>query len=217
MYSGLSSAVIGSAPGGEDTPTFPNGCAPTRSQVFVAATFFVTYEHLKQRVGRQLPGKELEPVVHMISASGGEVVCLCYRYAHWLSVLSPQLTRVQQAACFVRVPTEVVKQRMQTGQYTSVSSAVSAIAKLDGLRGFYRGYSMTIFREVYPSTSTQRHEVGPVLIATFALALFRFRSAVFSFLCMSASNRFGALITAAKQIQGRRLFAGRLQEGSPRQ
>ncbi|KAJ3166972.1 hypothetical protein HDU88_003061 [Geranomyces variabilis] len=111
VYSGLSSAVIGSAPG--------------------AAAFFVTYEHLKRTVGARLPGEERAPLVHMIAASGAEI-----------------------AACFVRVPTEVVKQRMQTGQYTSVSAAASEIVKRDGLRGFYRGYAMTIFREI-PFTCIQ--------------------------------------------------------------
>ncbi|MCI38216.1 S-adenosylmethionine mitochondrial carrier protein, partial [Trifolium medium] len=41
------------------------------------------------------------------------------------------------AASFVRVPTEVVKQRMQTGQFTSASNAVRFIASKEGFRGFY--------------------------------------------------------------------------------
>ncbi|RKO91504.1 mitochondrial carrier domain-containing protein [Blyttiomyces helicus] len=111
VYSGLSSAVIGSAPG--------------------AAAFFVTYEYLKATVGVALPGEDRAPLVHMAAASGGEV-----------------------AACVVRVPTEVVKQRIQTGQYSSVPSAVSSILKAEGFRGFYRGYAMTVFREI-PFTCVQ--------------------------------------------------------------
>lgn len=54
-----------------------------------------------------------------------------------------------QAACLIRVPTEVVKQRSQTavkgvGSW-EVAKSVWAQA---GVRGFYRGYSTTVAREV---------------------------------------------------------------------
>ncbi|KAJ3326622.1 hypothetical protein HDU76_012770 [Blyttiomyces sp. JEL0837] len=112
VYKGLSSAVIGSAPG--------------------AAAFFVTYESLKKSLnGFSGKGKGSESLVHMAAASGGEIM-----------------------ACFVRVPTEVVKQLMQTGQYTSVSGAVTSILKADGVAGLYRGYLMTVFREI-PFTCVQ--------------------------------------------------------------
>ncbi|KAJ3414595.1 hypothetical protein HDV05_006334 [Chytridiales sp. JEL 0842] len=55
-------------------------------------------------------------------------------------------------ACFIRVPTEVVKQRMQAGQYKSVVEAVSSIYARDGFKGFYRGYAMTVFREIMLSS-----------------------------------------------------------------
>jgi solute carrier family 25 S-adenosylmethionine transporter 26 len=61
----------------------------------------------------------------MLAASGGEVT-----------------------ACIVRVPTEVVKQRLQTGLYgASLAKALSSIWQTEGLLGFYRGYGMTLFRE----------------------------------------------------------------------
>ncbi|KAJ3299514.1 hypothetical protein HK104_008610 [Borealophlyctis nickersoniae] len=111
VYSGLSSAVIGSAPS--------------------AAAFFVTYETVKKSAARAMPGETYAPITHMIAASCGEI-----------------------AACVVRVPTEVVKQRMQTGQYNSVSSAVRTILHMEGALGLYRGYTMTIFREI-PFTCVQ--------------------------------------------------------------
>jgi hypothetical protein len=37
--------------------------------------------------------------------------------------------------------TQVVKQRMQTGQFTSASNAVRFIASKEGFRGFYAVYS----------------------------------------------------------------------------
>ncbi|BGP32994.1 S-adenosylmethionine transporter [Rhodotorula toruloides] len=75
VYRGLGSAVVGSAPG--------------------ASLFFTSYELSKDALPKFFPRlrtTELAPVLHMISASLGEV-----------------------AACMVRVPTEVVKQRSQTG------------------------------------------------------------------------------------------------------
>lgn len=59
------------------------------------------------------------------------------------------------AACAVRVPTEVVKQRAQARQYPSSLSALSSILSqraaigIPGVwRELYRGWSITIFREV---------------------------------------------------------------------
>lgn len=70
--------------------------------------------------------------VHMLAASLGEV-----------------------AACAVRVPTEVVKQRAQAKQYPSSAAALRGILDLRKslgggavLRELYRGWSITIMREV---------------------------------------------------------------------
>lgn len=73
-----------------------------------------------------------EPLGHMAAASAGEV-----------------------AACAVRVPTEVVKQRAQAGQFSSSMAALmgilsqrSAIGLVGVWRELYRGWSITIMREV---------------------------------------------------------------------
>jgi len=97
-----------------------------------AAVFFSTYDTLK----RVLPlPVHLEPVKHMIAASIGEV-----------------------AACLIRVPTEVVKTRSQTSSYgplaTSSFGAARILWKSEGLAGFYRGFGVTIMREI-PFTSLQ--------------------------------------------------------------
>ena len=125
IYRGVGSAIIGSAPG--------------------AALFFVTYESTKsflaqRRVARNVlegnvgtKGDEgVLAVEHMLSASLGEV-----------------------AACAVRVPTEVVKQRAQAGQHSSSLLALRHILsqrKAIGLGGvwmeMYRGWSVTVMREV---------------------------------------------------------------------
>ncbi|CAN6580397.1 unnamed protein product [Malus baccata var. baccata] len=52
------------------------------------------------------------------------------------------------AASLVRVPTEVVKQRMQTGQFTSASVAVRHIAFKEGFKGFYAGYGSFLLRDL---------------------------------------------------------------------
>jgi len=57
-----------------------------------------------------------------------------------------------QAACLIRVPTEVIKTRMQTLTYGTLGQSSLSAAKLllsnDGWRGFYRGFGSTIMREV---------------------------------------------------------------------
>ncbi|KAJ9143485.1 hypothetical protein NKR23_g6701 [Pleurostoma richardsiae] len=144
VYRGVGSAVVGSAPG--------------------AAFFFVTYEAAKSALSSSalfrpspaasspLPGgtdaaaaAAVAPpgalmLEHMLAASAGEV-----------------------AACAVRVPTEVVKQRAQAGQHGgSSAAALSAIlarrhgpAGLAGVwRELYRGWGITVMREV-PFTMVQ--------------------------------------------------------------
>ncbi|EPQ51095.1 mitochondrial carrier [Gloeophyllum trabeum ATCC 11539] len=97
-----------------------------------AAVFFCTYDTLKQTL--PLHGN-LAPVNHLVSASIGEV-----------------------AACLIRVPTEVIKTRVQTSTYGALASSSLSTAQLvwrnDGLKGFYRGFGSTIMREI-PFTSLQ--------------------------------------------------------------
>jgi solute carrier family 25 S-adenosylmethionine transporter 26 len=53
------------------------------------------------------------------------------------------------AASLVRVPTEVVKQRMQTGQFQSAIKAVQAIVAKEGVRkGLYAGYGSFMLRDL---------------------------------------------------------------------
>ena len=74
--------------------------------------------------------------------------------AKWYVPLSPMkpIMYTVQVACLVRVPTEVVKTRMQTLAYGPQGHSSWSAAKLvlsnDGWRGFYRGFGITIMREV---------------------------------------------------------------------
>ena len=53
-------------------------------------------------------------------------------------------------ACLIRVPVEIVKQRRQAGHaiYNSSMAVIKQTWKLEGLKGFYRGYSTTVMREI---------------------------------------------------------------------
>lgn len=105
-----------------------------------AALFFVSYESVKILLkrareadgGKRWMGEWSEPIEHMAAASVGEV-----------------------AACAVRVPTEVVKQRAQALQQpTSLAALRFILAQRStiGLAGvwkeMYRGWSITVMREV---------------------------------------------------------------------
>ncbi|KAL9013279.1 MAG: hypothetical protein Q9173_002017 [Seirophora scorigena] len=108
-----------------------------------AALFFVTYEEIKSRLRifrerRETAAAWSEPVEHMVAASAGEV-----------------------AACAVRVPTEVIKQRAQAAQQPSSMAALRFIlaqrvdiGALGVWREMYRGWGITIMREV-PFTAIQ--------------------------------------------------------------
>ncbi|KAK2461058.1 hypothetical protein APHAL10511_006905 [Amanita phalloides] len=97
-----------------------------------AAAFFSTYDTLKKH--SPLP-PEYAPITHMASASVGEV-----------------------AACLIRVPTDIVKTRMQTSTYGDAAPSSLSVLRLvlqtQGIRGLYQGFGITIMREI-PFTSLQ--------------------------------------------------------------
>lgn len=109
-----------------------------------AAVFFCTYETAKDYIGRRISRRDsnaaalpsswvpADALTHMLAASLGEI-----------------------AACSIRVPTEVVKQRAQAGHHGGSSArALRAILNQssNGLpavwRELYRGWGITVFREV---------------------------------------------------------------------
>lgn len=101
-----------------------------------ASLFFVTYDTCKEGLKIHLPmlfpsmttSKSIH-LSHMIAASLGEI-----------------------AACMVRVPAEVIKQRTQSLQFnSSLESFKYIISNKSGegvFKGLYRGWSTTIMREI---------------------------------------------------------------------
>jgi solute carrier family 25 S-adenosylmethionine transporter 26 len=80
-----------------------------------------------------------EPVKRAVLAEGGSPFA-----AQFLAA-----TAAGTAASLVRVPTEVVKQRMQTGQFGSAVAAVRAIVAKEGVRrGLYAGYGSFLLRDL---------------------------------------------------------------------
>ncbi|CAG8951941.1 hypothetical protein HYFRA_00005747 [Hymenoscyphus fraxineus] len=123
IYRGIGSVAVGSGPGG--------------------ALFFATYEKSKEfllaRKHARQPLKE-----------GEQAPC----WKDWQeSMLASSLGEL--AACLVRVPTEVVKQRTQDGQHTrsllaaqAIWSRHSSIGVVGVLREMYRGFGITVMREI---------------------------------------------------------------------
>lgn len=108
--------------------------------------FFCTYDTLKKTI--PLPS-DYAPLTHMIAASLGEVVRASQQ---WMCLYLLMYPVKRQAACSIRVPTEVIKTRTQTSTYGSAAQSSLAAARLvlstEGIRGFYRGFGSTIMREV---------------------------------------------------------------------
>eukprot|EP00178_Gracilaria_changii_P014239 TRINITY_DN40297_c0_g1_i1.p2 TRINITY_DN40297_c0_g1~~TRINITY_DN40297_c0_g1_i1.p2 ORF type:complete len:352 (-),score=105.22 TRINITY_DN40297_c0_g1_i1:1153-2208(-) len=88
-----------------------------------AAVYMLTFQTLKRRLSRRFPARQRDVVVAM-SAAVGDV-----------------------AASLVRVPCEVLKQRLQVGMYSNVSQAVRAASRLP-LRSMYAGLSAQLARDV---------------------------------------------------------------------
>jgi len=79
-----------------------------------------------------------EPLKRLVAESGGSPLAAQFVAA----------TAAGTAASLVRVPTEVVKQRMQMGQFRSASEAVATILRTEGRRGLFAGYGSFLLRDL---------------------------------------------------------------------
>lgn len=102
-----------------------SGLAGNLAGVLPASAIFVgVYEPTKQKLLKMFP-ENLSALAHFTAGACGGI-----------------------AASLIRVPTEVVKQRMQTGQFTSASAAVRLIAAKEGVKGLYAGYGSFLLRDL---------------------------------------------------------------------
>ncbi|KAM7513724.1 hypothetical protein LguiA_003858 [Lonicera macranthoides] len=102
-----------------------SGLAGNIAGVLPASALFVgVYEPTKQKLLKIVP-ENLSAIAHLTAGAVGGV-----------------------AASLIRVPTEVVKQRMQTGQFSSAPGAVSLIVSKEGFKGLYAGYGSFLLRDL---------------------------------------------------------------------
>ncbi|KAI4325877.1 hypothetical protein MLD38_031241 [Melastoma candidum] len=102
-----------------------SGLAGNIAGVLPASAIFVgVYEPTKQKLLKMFP-ENLSAVAHLTAGALGGL-----------------------AASLVRVPTEVVKQRMQTGQFRSAPDAVRLIVAKEGFKGLYAGYGSFLLRDL---------------------------------------------------------------------
>lgn len=88
-----------------------------------AAIFFLTYKYINGQMKQVI--EERNALVDAVSASLAEI-----------------------AACAVRVPTELCKQRGQVNKNERLTLICKEIMETKGIRGFYRGYGSTVAREI---------------------------------------------------------------------
>jgi solute carrier family 25 S-adenosylmethionine transporter 26 len=159
-----------------------------------AALFFATYEttkvHLAGVTSSALP--EHSPTNHMISASVGEAV-----------------------ACLVRVPTEVIKAKMQTSQSTFSETLKLVWSERTGTRlsnifgGLYRGYGITFLREI-PFAMIQFP-----LYEKFKQSFESGCTPVQAAACGSISGGIAAAVTTPLDVLKTRLMLGYSRSGQP--
>lgn len=158
-----------------------------------AALFFSTYETMKHQMNTSFISKWLPaPLIHMVAASCGET-----------------------AACLVRVPTEVVKQRMQAGMHSSITEAVVNIIKHDGgFPGMFKGFGITLMREIpFAFIQFPLYEFGKSCISHFAGG--RDTHAYEGAVCGSLSGAFAAAATTPLDVLKTRLMLGVDAAGVP--
>ncbi|KAF7820323.1 putative S-adenosylmethionine carrier 2, chloroplastic isoform X1 [Senna tora] len=125
LYSGLAGNLVGVLP--------------------ASAIFVGVYEPTKQKLLASLP-ENLSALAHLSITKALQDYNL---QAHGSSFSNAILGAIGGAASsLVRVPTEVVKQRMQTGQFSSAPAAVRLIVAKEGFKGLYAGYGSFLLRDL---------------------------------------------------------------------
>ncbi|TXG53237.1 hypothetical protein EZV62_022406 [Acer yangbiense] len=95
-----------------------------------SAIFLGVYEPLKQLLLKTFP-ENLSALAHLFS-----------------EIIQTAGAVGGAASSLVRVPTEVIKQRMQTGHFASAPEAVRLIVSREGFKGLYAGYGSFLLRDL---------------------------------------------------------------------
>ena len=161
-----------------------------------AALFFTTYEHMKPIIYQHY-GAENPAISHMIAASIGEAV-----------------------ACLVRVPTEVIKAKLQIGETVGLRNTFhSVLRERHGplgaiMGGLYRGYGITLMREIpFAMIQFPLYEQGKSMFA--ARADDHTTSPIQAAACGSASGAVAAAVTTPLDVLKTRLMLGTDKVGIP--
>ena len=156
-----------------------------------AALFFSTYEYLKPLI-MESRVIESEPLSHMIAASIGEA-----------------------AACLVRVPTEVLKAKLQIGETVGLMHTFQTVLRepYGLLGGLYRGYGITLLREIpFAMIQFPLYEYGKVAwSAKQEMPV----SSVQAAICGSTSGALAAAVTTPLDVLKTRLMLGKDKAGIP--
>jgi solute carrier family 25 S-adenosylmethionine transporter 26 len=130
-----------------ETALYPIDTIKTRLQAArggVAINWSGLYKGLAGNIAGVIPASAIfmgvyEPVKRGVTEAGGSPLAAQFCAA----------TLAGTAASLVRVPTEVVKQRMQMGEFATATGAVRAILAKEGLRrGLYAGYGSFLLRDL---------------------------------------------------------------------
>jgi len=155
-----------------------------------AAAFFATYETMKSVIKRNTGSEHWTH--HAAASSCGEV-----------------------AACLIRVPTEVLKQNMQVGHYSSLPEAVAGTYKSGGLiGGFYNGFGTTIAREI-PFAFIQ-FPIYEALKKTWAGYQGKETNPIQGAACGSAAGAFAGAVTTPLDVCKTRIMLEQPAEGVPK-
>jgi solute carrier family 25 S-adenosylmethionine transporter 26 len=141
-------------------------------------------------------GIDNEALSHMIAASMGEA-----------------------AACVARVPTEVVKAKMQTGDSLGLMNTVRSVLKEkhgplgDITGGLYRGYGITLLREIpFAAIQFPMYEKAKLVIGEWQKSP---ATPVQSAACGSVAGGIAAAITTPLDVLKTRLMLGVDKAGVP--
>jgi len=151
-----------------------------------AALFFGTYETAKQALK---PYMGESPLAYCTASAFGEM-----------------------GACLVRVPTEVVKQRMQAGIYSGLLEGVQSVLKNEGVMGFYQGYFTTVMREI-PFAFVQFPVYESLKKQVALLQGKEVPDAIPAAACGSVAGGFAAAVTTPLDVAKTRLMLGADAEG----